>query len=70
MVSLSSRIVCRTRASGGEKSGQVSVKVSGGELGLSTEMFTYQVCLCPSITCGRVSVFSLLTSFVNDVIHV
>uniref|UniRef100_A0A674PM98 Plexin-B1 n=1 Tax=Takifugu rubripes TaxID=31033 RepID=A0A674PM98_TAKRU len=39
---ISSRIVCRTTASGGKNSGQVSVKVSGGELGLSTEMFTFQ----------------------------
>ncbi|XP_056887031.1 plexin-B1 isoform X5 [Takifugu flavidus] len=39
---ISSRIVCRTAASGGKNSGQVSVKVSGGELGLSTEMFTFQ----------------------------
>ncbi|XP_040889773.1 plexin-B1 [Toxotes jaculatrix] len=39
---VSSRIVCRTKASGGEKVGHVSVKVSGGEFGLSSQMFTYQ----------------------------
>ncbi|XP_056157329.1 plexin-B1 [Lampris incognitus] len=39
---ISSRIVCRTRASGGEKVGQVSVKVSGGEFGLSAQRFSYQ----------------------------
>ncbi|XP_045931112.1 plexin-B1 [Micropterus dolomieu] len=39
---VSSRIVCRTKASGGEKKGQVSVEVSGGELGLSSEIFSYQ----------------------------
>lgn len=40
---ISSRVVCRTRASGGERSGRVSVKVSGGELGVSTQVFSYQV---------------------------
>ncbi|XP_029006968.1 plexin-B1 isoform X1 [Betta splendens] len=39
---VSSRIVCRTKASGGERVGKVSVKVSGGELGLSSQMFSYQ----------------------------
>ncbi|KAM9364388.1 plexin-B1 [Pholidichthys leucotaenia] len=39
---VSSRIVCRTGASGGEKVGRVSVKVSGGELGLSSQIFSYQ----------------------------
>uniref|UniRef100_A0A667WXB0 Plexin-B1 n=1 Tax=Myripristis murdjan TaxID=586833 RepID=A0A667WXB0_9TELE len=39
---ISSRIVCRTKASGGEKVGQVSVEVSGGQFGLSTQRFSYQ----------------------------
>ncbi|XP_073324137.1 plexin-B1 [Pagrus major] len=39
---VSSRIVCRTKASGGEKEGQVSVEVSGGEFGLSSQTFSYQ----------------------------
>ncbi|XP_070759639.1 plexin-B1 [Enoplosus armatus] len=39
---VSSRIVCRTKASGGEKVGHASVKVSGGELGLSSQTFSYQ----------------------------
>ncbi|XP_076012592.1 plexin-B1 isoform X2 [Genypterus blacodes] len=39
---ISSRIVCKTKASGGEKVGQVSVKVSRGEFGLSSQMFSYQ----------------------------
>ncbi|XP_041803784.1 plexin-B1 [Chelmon rostratus] len=39
---VSSRIVCRTKASGGEKVDHVSVKVSGGELGLSSQTFSYQ----------------------------
>uniref|UniRef100_A0A4W6EFP8 Plexin b1b n=1 Tax=Lates calcarifer TaxID=8187 RepID=A0A4W6EFP8_LATCA len=39
---VSSRIVCRTQASGGEKVGPVSVKVSGGEFGLSSQTFSYQ----------------------------
>lgn len=43
---ISSRIVCRTGAAGGERSGKVSVKVSGGELGLSADTFAYQVCSC------------------------
>lgn len=38
-----SRIVCRTKASGGEKVGHVSVKVSGGDVGLSRQTFSYQV---------------------------
>uniref|UniRef100_A0AAQ5ZP43 Sema domain-containing protein n=1 Tax=Amphiprion ocellaris TaxID=80972 RepID=A0AAQ5ZP43_AMPOC len=40
---LSSRIVCRTKASGGEKTGHVSVEVSGGEFGFSSQTFSYQV---------------------------
>ena len=36
------RIVCKTKASGGEKTGQVSVEVSGGEFGLSSQRFSYQ----------------------------
>ncbi|XP_068170531.1 plexin-B1 [Antennarius striatus] len=39
---VSSRIVCRTKASGGEKEGHVSVKVSGGEFGRSSQTFSYQ----------------------------
>ncbi|XP_063767272.1 plexin-B1 isoform X1 [Eleginops maclovinus] len=39
---VSSRIVCRTRASGGERVGPVSVTVSGGELGRSPQTFSYQ----------------------------
>uniref|UniRef100_A0A8C4IT95 Plexin-B1 n=1 Tax=Dicentrarchus labrax TaxID=13489 RepID=A0A8C4IT95_DICLA len=39
---LSSRIVCRTKASGGEKVGHVSVEVSGGEFGRSSQTFSYQ----------------------------
>uniref|UniRef100_A0A8C9XH19 Plexin-B1 n=1 Tax=Sander lucioperca TaxID=283035 RepID=A0A8C9XH19_SANLU len=40
--SLSFRIVCRTKASGGEKVGHISVKVSGGEFGVSSQTFSYQ----------------------------
>uniref|UniRef100_A0A8D3EDG4 Plexin-B1 n=1 Tax=Scophthalmus maximus TaxID=52904 RepID=A0A8D3EDG4_SCOMX len=36
---VSSRIVCRTKASGGEKVGHVSVEVSGGEFGQSSQTF-------------------------------
>uniref|UniRef100_H3CH74 Plexin B1 n=1 Tax=Tetraodon nigroviridis TaxID=99883 RepID=H3CH74_TETNG len=50
---ISSRIVCRTKASGGEKSGQVSVKVSGGDLGLSTDLFTYQDPFVMSVSPNR-----------------
>ncbi|KAK0134459.1 Plexin-B1 [Merluccius polli] len=39
---ISTRIVCKTRASGGEKMGQVSVEVSGRESGLSSQIFSYQ----------------------------
>ncbi|XP_053724193.1 plexin-B1 [Synchiropus splendidus] len=39
---VSSRIVCRTRASREEKVGRVSVKVSSGEYGLSAQTFSYQ----------------------------
>nr|XP_057910209.1 plexin-B1 isoform X3 [Doryrhamphus excisus] len=39
---VSSRIVCTTQASGGEKMGHVSVKVSGGEFGLSRQSFSFQ----------------------------
>lgn len=35
--------MCRTKASGGEKEGHVSVEVSGGEFGLSSQTFSYQV---------------------------
>lgn len=40
---LSCRIVCETTKSGGEKSGQASVKVRGGGLGLSAQVFSFQV---------------------------
>uniref|UniRef100_A0AAQ4PQJ5 Plexin-B1 n=1 Tax=Gasterosteus aculeatus aculeatus TaxID=481459 RepID=A0AAQ4PQJ5_GASAC len=39
---VSSRIVCRTQASGGEKVGPMSVEVSGGEFGRSSQTFSYQ----------------------------
>ncbi|XP_076015479.1 plexin-B1 isoform X2 [Genypterus blacodes] len=39
---VSSRIVCETTSSGGEKSGQASVKVRGGGLGLSAQTFSFQ----------------------------
>ncbi|XP_021177628.2 plexin-B1 isoform X3 [Fundulus heteroclitus] len=39
---VSSRIVCRTQSSSGEKEGPVSVKVSGGDLRSSTQAFSYQ----------------------------
>ncbi|KAJ8017133.1 hypothetical protein DPEC_G00014590 [Dallia pectoralis] len=39
---ISSRIVCETTASGGEKSGQASVEVKGGERGLSGQRFSFQ----------------------------
>nr|XP_046237942.1 plexin-B1 isoform X2 [Scatophagus argus] len=39
---VSSRIVCRTEASGGEKTGHVSVEVSGGEFGVSIQTFSFQ----------------------------
>lgn len=42
-VSLSCRIVCETTSSGREKSGQASVKVRGGGLGLSAQIFSFQV---------------------------
>ncbi|XP_062401701.1 plexin-B1 [Sardina pilchardus] len=39
---ISSRIVCRTKASAEEKSGHVLVEVSGGGFGLSSQLFSYQ----------------------------
>ncbi|XP_055786870.1 plexin-B1-like isoform X2 [Salvelinus fontinalis] len=39
---ISSRIVCETTASGGQKSGQASVEVRGGGLGLSSQRFSFQ----------------------------
>ncbi|XP_061641749.1 plexin-B1 isoform X3 [Phyllopteryx taeniolatus] len=39
---VSSRIVCRTKASEGEKVGHVSVKVSKGEFGFSRQTFSFQ----------------------------
>ncbi|XP_028261895.1 plexin-B1-like isoform X3 [Parambassis ranga] len=50
---VSSRIVCRTKASGGEKVGHVSVKVSGGEFGLSRQTFSYQDPFVMGISPGR-----------------
>ncbi|XP_032405974.1 plexin-B1-like isoform X1 [Xiphophorus hellerii] len=44
---VSSRIVCRTGSSGGEKDGPVSVTVSGGALRSSSQLFSYQD---PSVT--------------------
>uniref|UniRef100_UPI0037E7C6FE plexin-B1-like n=1 Tax=Semicossyphus pulcher TaxID=241346 RepID=UPI0037E7C6FE len=46
---VSSRIVCETRSSGGEKSGQASVKVRGGGLGLSAQNFSFQNPILSSI---------------------
>uniref|UniRef100_A0A8C1C1E9 Plexin-B1 n=2 Tax=Cyprinus carpio TaxID=7962 RepID=A0A8C1C1E9_CYPCA len=39
---ISSRILCTTTASGEEKSGHISVKVSGGGFGLSSQRFNFQ----------------------------
>uniref|UniRef100_A0A673CND3 Plexin b1a n=1 Tax=Sphaeramia orbicularis TaxID=375764 RepID=A0A673CND3_9TELE len=39
---VSSRIVCQTTGSGGEKSGHASVRVRGGGLGLSAQTFSFQ----------------------------
>ncbi|CAJ1055263.1 plexin-B1 isoform X1 [Xyrichtys novacula] len=39
---VSSRIVCETTRSEGERSGQASVKVRGGGLGLSAQVFSFQ----------------------------
>ncbi|XP_061910627.1 plexin-B1 isoform X2 [Entelurus aequoreus] len=39
---VSSRIVCETTSSNGQKSGQASVKVRGGGLGLSAQTFNFQ----------------------------
>ncbi|XP_014873076.1 plexin-B1 isoform X2 [Poecilia latipinna] len=44
---VSSRIVCRTGSSGGEKDGPVSVTVSGGARRSSSQLFSYQD---PSVT--------------------
>ncbi|XP_014325977.2 plexin-B1-like isoform X1 [Xiphophorus maculatus] len=44
---VSSRIVCRTGSSGGEKDGPVSVTVSGGAQRSSSQLFSYQD---PSVT--------------------
>ncbi|XP_076597732.1 plexin-B1 isoform X2 [Chaetodon auriga] len=46
---VSSRIVCETTSSGGEKSGQASVKVRGGGLGLSAQIFSFQDPILSSI---------------------
>lgn len=37
------RIICETTASGGERSGHVSVEVKGGGIGQSAQRFSYQV---------------------------
>lgn len=47
--SASFRIVCVTETSGGPKRGQASVKVQGGGLGLSDQIFSYQVCWCHTV---------------------
>ncbi|KAG7478390.1 hypothetical protein MATL_G00080030 [Megalops atlanticus] len=39
---ISTRIVCETGPSGGEKEGKVSVEVNGGGFGLSSQKFSYQ----------------------------
>ncbi|XP_051996900.1 plexin-B1 [Xyrauchen texanus] len=39
---ISSRIVCLTTSSGEEKSGHISVKITGGGFGLSSQRFCYQ----------------------------
>ncbi|XP_075951524.1 plexin-B1 [Anarhichas minor] len=39
---VSSRIVCETTGSGGERSGHASVKVRGGGVGLSAQIFSFQ----------------------------
>lgn len=43
VMTASCRIVCETTSSGREKSGQASVKVRGGGLGLSAQIFNFQV---------------------------
>lgn len=40
-------IVCETTASGGERSGHVSVEVKGGGIGQSAQRFSYQVTINP-----------------------
>ncbi|XP_063740982.1 plexin-B1-like isoform X2 [Eleginops maclovinus] len=50
---VSSRIVCETTSSGGEKSGQASVKVRGGGLGLSAQIFRFQDPVLSSISPQR-----------------
>ncbi|CAN9515862.1 unnamed protein product [Ophioblennius macclurei] len=50
---ISSRIVCETTGSGGEKSGQASVKVRGGGLGLSAQVFSFQDPVLSSISPQR-----------------
>ncbi|XP_041860187.1 plexin-B1-like isoform X2 [Melanotaenia boesemani] len=46
---VSSRIVCETTRSGGEKSGHASVKVRGGGVGLSAQIFSFQDPIVSSI---------------------
>lgn len=53
LVSLSFRIVCETTSSGREKSGQASVKVRGGGLGLSAQIFNFQVSAAAVCLCAR-----------------
>lgn len=43
LISLFYRIVCETTSSRGERNGQASVKVRGGGLGLSAQIFSFQV---------------------------
>ncbi|XP_041130451.1 plexin-B1-like [Polyodon spathula] len=50
---ISTRIVCMTTASDGKKSGHVSVEVSGGGHGVSTQVFTYQDPVLESISPQR-----------------
>lgn len=50
---VSSRIVCETTSSGGEKSGLASVKVRGGGLGLSAQIFRFQDPVLSSISPQR-----------------
>ncbi|XP_034052364.1 LOW QUALITY PROTEIN: plexin-B1-like [Gymnodraco acuticeps] len=50
---VSSRIVCETTSSGGEKSGLASVKVRGGGTGLSAQIFRFQDPVLSSISPQR-----------------
>ncbi|XP_077370888.1 plexin-B1 isoform X2 [Festucalex cinctus] len=50
---ISSRIVCETTSSRGEKSGQASVKVKGGGLGVSAQTFRFQDPILSSLSPQR-----------------